>query len=377
MRNYKRPRAYHGRRSKRPLHAKGQKVLLRPGADPRLKKVFSRIGMPEAAPFVPDPFQLEALAAAEQGDCLVTAPTGAGKTWIALKAMERVLHGGGRTWYASPLKALTNAKTAEFSVYFGREQVGILTGDRKENPDAPVIVGTTEILRNQLYDAMHRGKSLTSDFVVLDEAHYLGDEERGVVWEETLIYLPRRIDLLLLSATIGNAQQIANWLTAIRDKACRVIQETRRPVPLYPLILHPAGTLMPLLSSNTGATGSGKTRLYKKALEIAKAGNQAGLAAPGRLPPFGAVLAILRKYHLLPAIFFLKSRPTAMPPCSCAWKTASPIRTRPRPCTSGWWNSPTGFLISAATASAGRWNNWPWAPITAGNCRPGSNCWKP
>jgi superfamily II RNA helicase len=308
MRNYKRPRAYYGRRNKRPLHTKGQKTLLRPGADPRLKKIFNRIGMPDTAPFVADPFQLEALAAAEQGDCLVTAPTGAGKTWIALKAMERIRQNGGRTWYASPLKALTNAKMTEFSAYFGRGQVGILTGDRKENPDAPIIVGTTEILRNQLYDAMHQGKSLASDFVVLDEAHYLGDEERGVVWEETLIYLPRRIDLLLLSATIGNAHQIAHWLAATRDKACRVIQETQRPVPLYPLLLHPSGTLMPLLSSNTRTTGSNKTRLYKKALEVAKAGNQAGLATPRRLPPFGAILAILRKYQLLPAIFFLKSR---------------------------------------------------------------------
>jgi ATP-dependent RNA helicase HelY len=102
--------------------------------------------------------------------------------------------------------------------------VGILTGDRKENADAPIIVGTTEILRNQLYDAMHRGETLAADFVVLDEAHYLGDEDRGVVWEETMIYLPQRIPLLLLSATIGNADQIAAWLApsaANRAKSCR------------------------------------------------------------------------------------------------------------------------------------------------------------
>jgi ATP-dependent RNA helicase HelY len=92
-----------------------------------------------------------------------------------------------------PLKALTNAKLIEFAEIFGPENVGILTGDRKESPDAPIIVGTTEILRNQLYDAMHQGVSLNTDLVVLDEAHFLGDEERGVVWEETMIYLPPRI----------------------------------------------------------------------------------------------------------------------------------------------------------------------------------------
>jgi ATP-dependent RNA helicase HelY len=123
-------------------------------------------------------------------DCLVTAPTGSGKTWIAVQTIRSTFEKGGRAWYASPLKALTNAKLIEFSEIFGGENVGILTGDRKERPDAPIIVGTTEILRNQLYDAMHQGVSLNTDLVVLDEAHFLGDEERGVVWEETMIYLP-------------------------------------------------------------------------------------------------------------------------------------------------------------------------------------------
>ena len=137
---------------------------------------------------------------------LVTAPTGAGKTYIAVEAIDKVFHRGGKSWYASPLKALSNAKYQEFREIFGRENVGILTGDRKENPLAPVIVGTTEILRNQLYDIMHRGEDIDMDLVVLDEAHYLGDADRGVVWEEVLIYLPPRVRLLLLSATILNAR---------------------------------------------------------------------------------------------------------------------------------------------------------------------------
>ena len=135
--------------------------------------------------------------------------------------MEKVFQKGGRAWYASPLKALTNAKMEEFGTHFGLSNVGILTGDRKENSNAPIIVGTTEILRNQLYDAMHQGIALPTDFVVLDEAHFLGDTERGVVWEEIMIYLPQSIPLLMLSATVGNAREIAAWLISIRNKACR------------------------------------------------------------------------------------------------------------------------------------------------------------
>jgi superfamily II RNA helicase len=294
-------------RSRRPFQSRQGRspTRLRAGADPKLKKIFSRIGKPAPSDFVPDPFQLEAVQAAATGDCLVTAPTGAGKTWIAQQVMISVFETGGRVWYATPLKALTNAKLAEFSAHFGPEHVGILTGDRKENPHAPIIVGTTEILRNQLYDAMHRGVALRTDFVVLDEAHYLGDTDRGVVWEETMIYLPRRIPLLLLSATIGNAHQIAAWLESIRNKQCRVIDETKRPVPLYPLFLHPGGTLYPLLVTPKGQS---KSRLYKRVGDILNARRKPRLGPAGRLPPFGELLKILRQYRLLPAIFFLKSR---------------------------------------------------------------------
>ena len=169
-------------------------------------------------------------------DCLVTAPTGSGKTWIAEEAIRSVFLKGGRCWYASPLKALTNAKWVEFGYLFDPENVGIVTGDTKENTDAPIIVGTTEILRNQLYDAMHTGENLNCDLVILDEAHFLGDRDRGVVWEEIMIYLPVRINLLLLSATIGNGEEIAAWLSSIRGKTLpgHPGGETARP-PLPPL----------------------------------------------------------------------------------------------------------------------------------------------
>ncbi|MGD8262993.1 MAG: DEAD/DEAH box helicase [Desulfobacterales bacterium] len=278
---------------------------IKPGADSRLKKIFAAIGVPPSRPFKPDPFQIDALAAIAHSDCLVTAPTGSGKTWIAVQAIARIRKKGGSAWYACPLKALSNAKYTEFSSLFGAQDVGILTGDRKENPEAPVIVGTTEILRNQLYDAMHRGEHLNTDLVVLDEAHFLGDEDRGVVWEEIMIYLPARIPLLLLSATIGNAEQIAAWLSSIRTTKCLVVQENQRPVPLFPLFLHPSGTLLPL---TTQPESSKRPRLDKKITKLIKAKRHRKMGTSRNLPPFDDILLVLRKYNLLPAIFFLKSR---------------------------------------------------------------------
>jgi ATP-dependent RNA helicase HelY len=274
-------------------------VRIRPGADARLKKVFARIGVPARRPFKPDSFQLKALAAIRRVDCLVSAPTGSGKTWIAEEAIARVRKRGGKAWYASPLKALTNSKHLEFADRFGFEEVGILTGDRKENADAPIIVGTTEILRNQLYDAMHEGVDLAADLVILDEAHFLGDEDRGVVWEEIMIYLPVRVHLLLLSATVRNAGQIADWLESIRSKECVVVEETGRPVPLFPLFLHPAGRLLPFLCFKG---------MDKKVKAYLNSANPPVMAPPRNLPPFGEITRVLRKYDLLPAIFFLKSR---------------------------------------------------------------------
>jgi ATP-dependent RNA helicase HelY len=272
---------------------------IKPSLDPRLKGVFSRIGIPEKRPFQPDPFQLKALSAIRHSDCLVSAPTGSGKTWIAIEAIEAVHKNGGRSWYASPLKALTNSKYLEFGARFGKGNVGILTGDRIENPDAPIIVGTTEILRNQLYDAMYKGADLSADLVILDEAHFLGDADRGVVWEEILIYLPERIPLLLLSATIGNSHQIADWLQHLRRKKCVVIEERGRPVPLFPLFFHPTGRLLPLVDTKG---------LDKRVLHYLRNPKRPTLASGRRPPPFGEIIGVLRRYSLLPAIFFLKSR---------------------------------------------------------------------
>lgn len=215
------------------------------------RQLLTGIGTPPLQPFNPDRFQLEALAALEFEDVLVTAPTGSGKTWIAREEIRRLLAAGRRAWYTTPLKALTNSKYQEFSDEFGAAQVGILTGDRKENTDAPLIVGTTEIFRNQLFDSLRGGSDVNADLVVLDEAHYLADEDRGHVWEEAIILTPPRIRMLLLSATIGNADQFAAWIEEVRGVRCGVITRPgARPVPLRAAMLLPDKRLLPLLSEN-------------------------------------------------------------------------------------------------------------------------------
>ncbi len=280
-----------GRPRRRPPSRGGSRPCDRPQIDPRLRSIFKRIGVPAPGPFVPDPFQLDALERVRDHDVLVSAPTGAGKTWIASEAIRRLLADGMRIWYASPLKALSNALYREFRRDFGPELCGILTGDRKENPQAPVIVGTTEILRNQLYDAMHQGGSIGADLVILDEAHYLSDPDRGVVWEEVLIYLPSRVRLLLLSATIPNADELAAWLQENRGVPADVVRHEERPVPLEMLFLSPDGSI-----SQLGGPKGLSSRVRKSLRE-------------GAAPlPYSEVVRCLRKLDLLPAIFFLKSR---------------------------------------------------------------------
>jgi superfamily II RNA helicase len=267
--------------------------------DPALKDTFKRIGVPEAAPFKPDPFQLEALEKIQGHDVLVSAPTGAGKTWIASRAIEQYLSQGMKTWYASPLKALSNSIYQEFSGEFGRASCGILTGERKENPDAPVIVGTTEILRNQLYDAMHEGTNIDTDLVILDEAHYLSDPDRGVVWEEVLIYLPPRVRLLLLSATISNAEEVCSWLEKNRETRAHVVRSDERPVSLKTLFLFPDGLIAPL---------AGRKGLTPKVKKFIRSRMSYGKIRGGGKTMFGDIIACLRELDLLPIIFFLKSR---------------------------------------------------------------------
>ena len=251
-----------------------------------IKRLLEGIGTPRSAPFKPDPFQTEALALLEYEDVLVTAPTGSGKTWIAREEIRRLIENGRRAWYTSPLKALTNSKYQEFIDEFGAAQVGILTGDRKENSDAPLIVGTTEIYRNQLFDSLRGGSEVSADLVVLDEAHYLADEDRGHVWEEAIILTPPRIRLLLLSATIGNAHEFAVWLEEVRGVRCGVITgPPKRPVPLRSAVLLPDRRLVTRMITNEHDK---KQRMPE-------------------MPP-ATLIATLDGYNLLPAIVFLPTR---------------------------------------------------------------------
>lgn len=218
-----------------------------PAAD--LTAFLEGIGVPEPKPFVPDPWQEEALAHLEETDVIVSVPTGSGKTYVAIEAAKRAIEAERTVIYTSPLKALSNTKFTEFSKLFGPERVGILTGDRRDNTHAPLLIMTTEILRNLLYDAAGGEIDVRLDtlgLVIMDESQYLADPERGVVWEETIIFCPTQARLLLLSASIGNPQDIAAWLSSIRPTPCHLVRHNRRTVPLRAGYLHPSGKLVPL-----------------------------------------------------------------------------------------------------------------------------------
>jgi ATP-dependent RNA helicase HelY len=270
----RRPRQKEERRNKRPFaHESSAKRVVQPQTPQQLRAVerlLSGIGVPEQRPFEADPFQIEALTAIEHEDVLVTAPTGSGKTWIAREEIRRLLAAGKKAWYTTPLKALTNSKYAEFQAEFGEENVGILTGDRKENSSAPIIVGTTEIYRNQLFDALREGFNVDADFVILDEAHYLADEERGHVWEEAIILSPPRIRLLLLSATVGGAEDFAAWIGEVRGTKVRVIKAGPRPVELRAAYLSSDMQLFPLF----GGDGQFNRDLERFERQRSKSGNR-------------------------------------------------------------------------------------------------------
>lgn len=186
-----------------------------------------------------DDFQRRAVAALAAGrSVLVAAPTGAGKTVVGEFACHLAVSGSGDTaagrrhkcFYTTPVKALSNQKFRDFAARWGEQQVGLLTGDRSINGDAPIVVMTTEVLRNMIYEGSRTLEGL--GYVVLDEVHYLADRARGAVWEEVIIQVPAGVQLAALSATVSNAEEFGDWLTQVRDGGCDVVIEERRPVPL-------------------------------------------------------------------------------------------------------------------------------------------------
>jgi len=244
---------------------------------PALRAALQAPRRPAPAGFEPSPFQLQALEAVRRGDVLVEAPTGSGKTWIAEQAIREAMAGGQRCWYTTPLKALSNQKHRRFCGLYGEDRVGLLTGERRVRPEAPVVVATTEVLRNTLYDP-----DQPPDLVVLDEAHYLADPERGTAWEEVILYTPAHTRLLLLSATLPNVAELADWMGQVRGRRPAVVTERVRPVPLEFLAADASGRLVPLRVA----------------------------AAEDRRPRewAAAVMASLEEAGLLPAIFFFPAR---------------------------------------------------------------------
>ncbi|MDT5205249.1 MAG: ATP-dependent helicase HelY [Mycobacterium sp.] len=178
-----------------------------------------------------DPFQRRACAALESGHgVLVCAPTGAGKTIVGEFAVHLALASGGKCFYTTPIKALSNQKHHDFVARYGREQIGLLTGDLSVNADAPVVVMTTEVLRNMLYADSTALRGLS--YVVMDEVHFLADRMRGAVWEEVILHLPAEVRLVSLSATVSNAEEFGGWIQTVRGDTSVVVDD-HRPVPLW------------------------------------------------------------------------------------------------------------------------------------------------
>ncbi|CMH49773.1 ATP-dependent DNA helicase [Mycobacterium tuberculosis] len=186
-------------------------------------------------PFSLDDFQQRACSALERGHgVLVCAPTGAGKTVVGEFAVHLALAAGSKCFYTTPLKALSNQKHTDLTARYGRDQIGLLTGDLSVNGNAPVVVMTTEVLRNMLYADSPALQGLS--YVVMDEVHFLADRMRGPVWEEVILQLPDDVRVVSLSATVSNAEEFGGWIQTVRGDTTVVVDE-HRPVPLWQHVL--------------------------------------------------------------------------------------------------------------------------------------------
>jgi ATP-dependent RNA helicase HelY len=273
-------------------------------------------------PFGLDGFQQRACAALEQGHgVLVCAPTGAGKTVVGEFAVHLALVGGGKCFYTTPLKALSNQKHTDFVARYGKDRIGLLTGDSSVNANAPVVVMTTEVLRNMLYANSPALQGLS--YVVMDEVHFLADRMRGAVWEEVILHLADEVRLVSLSATVSNAEEFGGWIQTVRGDTTVVVDD-HRPVPLWQHVL--VGKRLFELFDYRGdpADPTSKPRVDQNLLRhIAhrreadrladwqpkrRAAERGGRPTLYRPPPRPEVIATLDREGLLPAITFVFSR---------------------------------------------------------------------
>ena len=206
-------------------------------------------------PFELDDFQKEACQIIDNGESVVVcAPTGAGKTVIAQHAIHKALEQGCRIFYTTPLKALSNQKFYDFGEKYGTDKVGLLTGDTSINRNAQIVIMTTEVFRNMLYGTNFGAVAdnlKDVKYVVLDEVHYMNDEQRGTVWEESIIYCPTNIQIIALSATVANCQELTDWINTVHSKT-KLVNTDFRPVPLrfYYFDSSQPFKLLPLLTPN-------------------------------------------------------------------------------------------------------------------------------
>jgi superfamily II RNA helicase len=267
---------------------------------------FSEINLDNLFPFELDEFQKQAIADLNAGrSVVVCAPTGSGKTLIGEYAIYKALHNQKRVFYTTPLKALSNQKFRDFSAAFGAEAVGLLTGDVSVNRDAPVLVMTTEIFRNMLYGT-HIGEVGTSlvgvETVVLDECHYMNDWQRGTVWEESIIYAPKEVQLVALSATVANSGQLTDWIDEVHGPT-ELVYSDYRPVPLLFHFANPKG-VFPLLND---ARTQINPRLDRRGKRQKRSGESEKSDRP-EAPSLSYLVSQLQQRDMLPAIYFIFSR---------------------------------------------------------------------
>ena len=214
-----------------------------------------------------DEFQRQACRALNEGHgVLVAAPTGSGKTVVGEFAVHLALAEGRKCFYTTPIKALSNQKYGDLVRRYGADRVGLLTGDNSINGEAPVVVMTTEVLRNMLYGGSATLAAL--GYVVLDEVHYLADAFRGAVWEEVIIHLPESVRVVALSATVSNAEEFGDWLTQVRGGTTVIVDE-HRPVPLWQHVLAD-GRLYDLFVEDPTGAGRGALQVNPELLRLAR-----------------------------------------------------------------------------------------------------------